>query len=229
MKRIICVVADTRRGKSAFRIPAGFLLACCALLLFCFSFVAAAQDQQQTAPAAQDQPQAAAPAPTASPAKEMPPMPAGPSEGKALVYIYRVGRFTGSASHDHLYVNGIYLAYLKNGEYAGMEVGPGTVVVTGLPEMYTVDIFTAAGAAVNDATRKENERIRFEAEAGKTYYLKWTSSTMATGIKVTQMDPAVGAREMSKLHLSKPVEQPNDKKKSEPSAAPADSSAPVQP
>jgi len=222
MKRTICVVADNRRGTSASRIPAGFLLACCALLLFCCSFVAAAQDQQPAAPAAPDKPQ------TASPAKEMPPPPTAPSAGKALVYIYRVGRFTGSASHDHLYVNGIYLAYLKNGEYAGMEVGPGTVVVTGLPEMYTVDIFTAAGAAVNDATRKENERIRFEAEAGKTYYLKWTSSTMATGIKVTQMDPATGAREMSKLHLSKPVEQPNDKKKGEPPAAPADSSAPAQ-
>jgi hypothetical protein len=145
--------------------------------------------------------------------------------GKALVYIYRVGRFTGSASHDHLYVNGVYLAYLKNGEYAGMEVGPGKVVVTGLPEMYTVDIFTAAGSAVNDATKKENERIRFQAIAGKTYYLKWTSSTMATGIKVTQMDPADGAREMSKLHPSKPVEQPNDNRRGAPSAAPADSSA----
>jgi hypothetical protein len=140
-------------------------------------------------------------------AKPAPP-PTSPSPGKALVYIYRVGRFTGSAAHDHLYVNGVYLAYLKNNEYAGTEVDPGTVVVTGLPEMYTVDIFTAAGAAVNDATKKMNERIRIEVEAGKTYYLKWTSSTMATGIKVTLMDPEVGAREMSKLHLSKPVEQP---------------------
>ena len=35
---------------------------------------------------------------------------------------------------------------------------------------------------------------------------------MATGIKVTQIDPAVGAKEMSKLHLSKPVEQPEGKK-----------------
>ena len=223
MKRTVCVAAGTRRGKSAFRKPAAFPLACCALLLFCSSFVAAAQDQQPTAPAAQDQQQ------TASPAKETPPPPTAPSAGKALVFIYRVGRFTGSASHDHIYVNGVYLAYLKNGEYAGMEVGPGKVVVTGLPEMYTVDIFTAAGAAVNDATRKENERIRFEAIEGKTYYLKWTASTMATGIKVTQMDPAVGAREMSKLHLSKPVEQPTVKGKGEPSAAPAGSSAPAQP
>jgi hypothetical protein len=141
--------------------------------------------------------------------------PTTPSAGKALVYLYRVGRFTGSAAHDHLYVNGVYLAYLKNDEYAGMEVGPGTVVVTGLPEMYTVDVFTAAGAAVNDVTRKETERIRFEAEAGKTYYLKWTSGTMATGIKVTQMDPAVGAKEMSKLHLAKPVDPSDEKKKEE--------------
>jgi hypothetical protein len=180
------------RAKSAFHFLATTLLAFFALLLFGSLTPASAQD-----------------------AKPAPP-PTAPSAGKALVYIYRVGRFTGSASHDHLYVNGVYLAYLKNGEYAGTEVGPGTVVVTGLPEMYTVDIFTAAGSAVNDATRKENERIRFEAEAGKTYYLKWTSGTMATGIKVTQMDPEVGAREMSKLHLSKPVEQPADKKKEEP-------------
>ncbi len=179
------------RAKSAFHILATILIAFFALLLFGGLTPASAQD-----------------------AKPAPP-PTTPSVGKALVYIYRVGRFTGSASHDHLYVNGVYLAYLKNGEYAGMEVGPGTVVVTGLPEMYTVDIFTAAGSAVNDATRKENERIRFEAEAGKTYYLKWTSGTMATGIKVTQMDPEVGAKEMSKLHLSKPVEQPDAKQKEE--------------
>ena len=157
---------------------------------------------------------AVAPA-SAQDAKAAPP-PTAPSPGKALVYIYRVGRFTGSAAHDHLYVNGVYLAYLKNNEYAGTEVNPGTVVVTGLPEMYTVDVFTAAGAAVNEATKKEHERIRFEAEAGKTYYLKWTSGTMATGIKVTQMDPLLGAAEMAKLHLAKPVEQPDTKKPDEP-------------
>jgi len=211
MKRRICIVAGTRRGKCGFCILAITLLAGCALLLLCGCFVAVAQDQQPAAPAAPDQPQ------SASPAKEMPPPPTAPSAGKALVYIYRVGRFTGSASHDHLYVNGVYLAYLKNGEYAGMEVGPGTIVVTGIPEMYySGGIAMSTYAAISDATKKENERIRFEAEAGKTYYLKWTSGTMSTGIKVTQMDPEVGAKEMNKLHLSKPVEQPSDKKKDEP-------------
>ena len=180
-------VVQIRSAKSAPQIVATILLAFFALLLFGRLAPASVQDAK------------AAPPPTA------------PSAGKALVYIYRVGRFTGSASHDHLYVNGVYLAYLKNGEYAGTEVDPGKVVVTGLPEMYTVDIFTAAGAAVNDATRKENERIRFEAEAGKTYYLKWTSGTMATGIKVTPEDPELGAKEMSKLHLSKPVDEGKNK------------------
>ena len=173
--------------KSAFHILTTIVLAFSTLLLFGVLTPVSAQDAKPASP------------------------PTAPSPGKALVYIYRVGRFTGSAAHDHLYVNGVYLAYLKNGEYAGTEVVPGTVVVTGLPEMYTVDVFTAAGSAVNDVTKKENERIRLDVEAGKTYYLKWTSGTMATGIKVTLIDPEVGAKEMSKLHLSKPVVQPNDK------------------
>ncbi len=81
-----CIIAGTCRGKSAFRLPAILLLACCALLLFRGSFVAAAQDQQKAI----------------SPAKEMPPMPAAPSEGKAIICIYRPGSAVGSAAHDHL-------------------------------------------------------------------------------------------------------------------------------
>jgi len=118
MKRSICVVAGTCRGESAFRKSAAFLLACCAVFLFCCSFVAAAQDQQQAPPAAPNQQPTTSPAPAASPAKEMPPMPAVPSEGKAIICLYRPGNAVGSASHDHLYVNGVYLATLLNGEYA---------------------------------------------------------------------------------------------------------------
>jgi hypothetical protein len=87
------------------------------------------------------------------------------------VVVYRVYRFTGSASHDHLFLNGTYWAYLKNSEYAYMEVDPGPVVVTGTTATYTVDVFTLAAAAAHDATKKENERIHFDAEAGKMYYL----------------------------------------------------------
>jgi len=129
-----------------------------------------------------------------------------PSTGKAIVCIYRVSRFTGSAAHDELFVNDTHLAKLLNGEYAFTEVAPGTVVIAGLPKMYYGSAIMSAGAALNQARQKENERARFEAEAGKTYYFKWTSGAMATGIKVTPEDASVGAKEMSKLHLSAPVE-----------------------
>ena len=136
-----------------------------------------------------------------------------PSSGKAIVCIYRVYRFTGSASHDEIFVNDTHLGKLLNSEYVFTEVPAGTVVIAGLPKMYYGSVTMSIGAALNDARKKENERARFEAEAGKTYYFKWTAGTMATMIKVTPEDPSVGAKELSKLHLSKP---PDDKDAAKP-------------
>jgi len=179
-------VARKCRGKGGSRSIATFLLACCVLALPDNLPVAAAKDAPAVLPA--------------------------PSAGKATVCIYRVSRFTGSAAHDHLYINGVFLAKLLNGEYAFMEVSPGTVVVTGLPDMYYGGVIQSTGAALNEATKKENERIRIEAEASKTYYMKWTSEAMATGIKVTQVDEATGTREIKKLHVSKPAEEKDSDK-----------------
>jgi hypothetical protein len=145
--------------------------------------------------------------------KERAALPA-PSAGKAIVCIYRVSRVVGSQAHDHISVNGTQLGELLNGEYEFTEVAPGTVVISGLPKMYYGSITMSAVAAASNASRKENERARFEAEAGKTYYFKWTSGAMASGIKVTPEDPGVGAKEMSKLHLSKPPDE-KDAAKSE--------------
>ena len=210
-----CIVAGTRRGKNGFRIPATLLLACCALLLFRGSFVAAAQDQQQAAPAAQNQ------QPAASPAKEMPPMPAAPSEGKAIICIYRPGGAVGSAAHDHLYVNGVYLATLLNGEYAWTEVEPGTVVVAGMAKMYYGPSIIMSSAAAVNQTRGQAERIRVEAEAGRIYYMKWSSGMFASDIKVKLMDPVVGAKEMRKLHPSKPANTGEDKSGNKDASTPA--------
>ena len=129
-----------------------------------------------------------------------------PSSGKAIVCIYRTYRFTGSSSHDEIYVNGKHLGKLLNSEYEFTEVEPGTVVISGLPKEYYGSITMSVAAAANQARQKENERARFEAEAGKTYYFKWTAGPMATGIKVTAEDPGVGAKAIRKLHLSSPVD-----------------------
>jgi hypothetical protein len=170
------------RAKDSFRFLVVLLFACCALA----SASAAAAE-------------------TAKP-------PSAPSAGKALVCIYRVSRFVGSASHDALYVNDVLLGTLLNGEYECTEVAPGTVVIAGLPKMYYGGVTQSIGAALAEARKKENERARFEAEANKAYYLKWTSEAMATGIKVTPQDPSVGAKEMSKLHPSKAPEKKDEAK-----------------
>jgi hypothetical protein len=133
-----------------------------------------------------------------------------PSSGKAVVCIYRTYRFTGSAAHDEIFVNDTHLGKLLNSEYMFTEVPPGTVVIAGLPKMYYGSAIMSAGAALNQARQKENERARFEAEAGKIYYFKWTSGTMAMEIKVKPVDPEVGAKEIRKLHLSKPPDVNQD-------------------
>ncbi|MGB9514156.1 MAG: DUF2846 domain-containing protein, partial [Candidatus Acidiferrum sp.] len=149
-----------------------------------------------------------------------------PSPGKAIVCIYRTYRFTGSSSHDELYVNGTHLAKLLNDEYAFIEVPPGTVVISGLPKEYYGSIIMSAAAAANQARQKENERARFEAETGKTYYFKWTAGAFATGIKVTPEDPGVGAKEIRKLHPSKPVDDTKEAKPGTETAKPDESPKP---
>jgi hypothetical protein len=139
-----------------------------------------------------------------------------PSPGKAIVCIYRTYRFTGSASHDEIFVNDKHLGKLLSNEYVFTEVSPGTVVIAGLPKMYYGSVTMSIGAALNDARKKENERARFEAEADKTYYYKWTAGTMATMIKVTPEDPEHAAKEVHKLHLSAPPDD-KDQPKPEPS------------
>jgi Protein of unknown function (DUF2846) len=185
--------------RGACRSLAGLLLACCVMAFVSTGSIAVAQDSKT---------------PSVLPA---------PSSGKAIVCLYRIYRFTGSSSHDELYINGTHLAKLLNGEYAFLEVPAGTVVISGLPKEYYGSVIMSAGAALNQARQKENERARFEAEAGKTYYYKWTAGPMATGIKVTPEDPGVGAKEIRKLHLSKPVD---DKDEAKPETKDADKPTP---
>ena len=170
----------------------------------------------------------AAPVSVAQDSKTPAALPA-PSSGKAIVCIYRTYRFTGSSSHDELYINGTHLAKLLNSEYAFMEVPSGTVVISGLPKEYYGSVIMSVAAAANQARQKENERARFEAEPGKTYFFKWTAGAFATGIKVTPEDPGNGAKEIRKLHLSKPVDDKDEAKPAADPAKPDDSNKPAEP
>jgi hypothetical protein len=77
---------------------------------------------------------------------------------------------------------------------------------------YAGGVIVSSAAAVNQ-TRGQEERIRLEAEAGKIYYMKWTSGMFGSGIKVEMMDPGVGAKEMSKLHPTKVPDEKEEAKK----------------
>ena len=61
---------------------------------------------------------------------------------------------------------------------------------------YAGGIAMSSYAKIKYATKKENQRITLDVKAGKTYYLKWTSGAMATGIKVPLEDPGVGRVEI---------------------------------
>jgi hypothetical protein len=185
---------------------AGLLVAFSALALLFTAPVSVAQDSKQPA-ATQSTPPATSPAAVEPAPQNSTPVNAcaspAPSSGKALVCVYRQSRAVGSAAHDNLFINGVFLAKLLNGEYASMEVAPGHVVVSGVARMYYGPSVIMSSAAAANQTRKETERFHFDAEAGKTYYLKWTSGMFASGITVTPMDPKTGAKELGKLHPSK--------------------------
>jgi len=176
-------IAPVCRGKGAFHSSVILLLTCCAITFVANPSFAAGQAAQGS---------------TAT-------VPTAPSAGKALVCIYRLSKAVGSAAHDSLFVNGVFLATLLNGEYDCVETPPGTVAVSGTPKMYYgPSVIMSSAAAITDAQKKENERARFDAEAGKTYYLRWSSGMFASGIKLAPVDADTGAKEMSKLHVSKP-------------------------
>ncbi len=126
-----------------------------------------------------------------------------PSSGKAIVCIYRTYRFTGSASHDELYRQ----------RYSSRQTPQQRIRIHGSAAGDCRDLRSAQGCIMPEASsmsdlaarstkpgRKENERARFEAEAGKTYYFKWTAGAMATGIKVD----ACGSREGSQRDTQTP-------------------------
>ena len=106
--------------------------------------------------------------------------------GKAVIYIYRVPEFTGSAVHYSLSVNDAPLSrvHMYNGGYFVYFADPGK------------HVFTAEVA-------KESTVTVVNAEAGQTYFIK---ASIRTGTWVGRpwletVDSAIGEREIVKCKL----------------------------
>ena len=121
-----------------------------------------------------------------------------PAPGKALVYVYRKSNFVGCAGYDRVYVNGNFLTELFSGGYAPCEVPPGPVVFSVTPKA-SLWINTIPAALSNLDTTKY-EKLRIEAEAGKTYYINLYIEFIGHQMKL--VDEATGAKQIRSLKLS---------------------------
>jgi hypothetical protein len=119
-----------------------------------------------------------------------------PPSGKALIYVYRKGSIVGAAGYSRIYVNGELQGSLSNGGYETCNVPEGTVSFSTLCRA----IWALPGiAALTRLQQEQNERLRFQAEAGKTYYIKWS-----IGDKMKLVDTETGSKDIEGLHLVTP-------------------------
>jgi hypothetical protein len=110
------------------------------------------------------------------------------SDSMAIVYVYRPTQDFGDSQSQSVYVNDRKVATLSSPAYTSYMTPPGivNVKIRGLREAY----------------------VRFEVEAGKSYFLKSSinkisSQPMASGIDVlTFMDHETGAQEVRDCRLS---------------------------
>jgi hypothetical protein len=145
------------------------------LILVCCALAFAASPSAPAAPV----PQEPAPASTS----------AAKPEPQALIYIYRQRHTLGAAGHPIIFVNHEYLGELHNSDYAQYKVPSGTVLVG------ATNAIMGSQVPGEEAVRV---RVEIDAEAGKTYYLKWSVSS--SGGKMQLVDAAKGAKEIKGLH-----------------------------
>lgn len=107
-------------------------------------------------------------------------------EGKAVIYIYRPGEFTGSAIHYGINANDVPISrvHLYNGGYFAYFVDPGQIILTA-------------------EVAKESTTAVVNAEAGQKYFVR---GSIRTGTWVGRpyletVDNAIGIREIVKCKL----------------------------
>ena len=89
---------------------------------------------------------------------------------QALIRVFRQKKITGAANRSHVFVNGAYLALIKNGRYASVAVDPGEVQFSTLRRIAPVLI---GASFLSSLEREKNERLTINVEANQTYYVEW--------------------------------------------------------
>lgn len=89
-----------------------------------------------------------------------------PDTGKAIIYVYKVGRFLGSGNSWHLSANGQRIAILINEGYIPYVADTGNVT-------FSVKLRPGIGTLLTAAFMPEAELITINAEPNKTYFVRF--------------------------------------------------------
>jgi Protein of unknown function (DUF2846) len=117
-------------------------------------------------------------------------------EGKAVVYIYRIGSIVGSAGSSELFANGSHLTRVDNGGYFAHVVDPGQVeyktLQDGTPILLTSYL-------LNKALAKQEPLYTLKTEAGVEYFLRWRLKMFGPTVDQVKVDQAL--RELNGLRM----------------------------
>lgn len=121
-----------------------------------------------------------------------------PAPGKALLYIYRQGGFRpGAAGSHHVLLNHKRITILRHGGYFPCTIEPGPVTLG-------LDLRATPLLIIEGLVEGETSWVKFDAEPGKVYYVKFVLGGLSRPAHLESVDPAVGAREIRDCKLLKP-------------------------
>jgi len=119
---------------------------------------------------------------------------------KALVYIYRPAAFEGGANTFRIRVNDNHVTDLSNGGYYAYMADPGELSFKIKKTFNFFDVNFALGLPYA-IWEKEKERLKFNVEAGKTYYIKYKADPESFGCNIATLmlvDEKIGSKEIMK-------------------------------
>lgn len=119
---------------------------------------------------------------------------------KALIYVYRKGNVLGSAASHKIVINGKHVTNMWTGGYYPYFADPGSVVMA-------MDLRATPFIGIAGLIEGEREHLRFTAEAGKTYYVKFKLGSGFGSPTMALVDEATGSREVRNCSMTKRIEE----------------------
>ena len=113
------------------------------------------------------------------------------SDGKAVIYVYRMFNVGGVASSHRIYANGELVADFGNASYYPYVVSPGKITFSSKSESISPII---------DLANSRDKLLTIDAVAGQTYYAEFHIGD-TLGPKLILVSQEIGSKRIQKCHL----------------------------